>query len=121
MKNLISFKGEDMYKFMTMDRINQIRNQFYSILLELFAHYSQFVGKDQMYNDVTFNVRAFISFGENKAYKDFYNSFFYANTEKQEKLNNQVFLNFIAKQNVASGKEAQTCSIMHFNESIMKF
>ena len=30
-------------------------------------------------------------------------------------------MNFISKQNVASGKEAQTCSIMHFNESIQKF
>ncbi len=72
---------------MTLERINLIRNQFYSVLLELFAHYSQFVGEDQ-FGDKTFNVRAFISFGENKAYKDFYIGFFFANSDKQDKMNN---------------------------------
>jgi hypothetical protein len=38
-KGIISQKYEDAYKFMTMERINQIRNQFYSVLLEMFTHY----------------------------------------------------------------------------------
>jgi hypothetical protein len=80
-KSLLYNKGEDPYKFLTIELINKIRNQFYSVLLELFTHYSQFVGEDQ-FGDKTFNVRAFISFGDNKIYKDFYNGFFYANTEK---------------------------------------
>jgi len=29
-------------------------------------------------------------------------------------------MNFISKQAVSSDKEAQTCSIMHFNESIQR-
>jgi hypothetical protein len=95
-KSLIAYKGDDPYKFMTFERINQIRNQFYSVLLELFAHYSQFVGEDQ-FGDKTFNIRAFLSFGDNKNYKDFYIAFFYANADKQDKLNNQVFLTFISK------------------------
>jgi hypothetical protein len=40
-------------------------------------------------------------------FRQFYNDFFYANSDKHDnKLNNQVFLNFISKQNVASDKQA---------------
>ncbi len=104
-KSLISYKGDNPYQFLTIEKINQIRNQFYSILLELFAHYNQFIGKDS-YDNATFNMKAFISFGDNKTYKEFYNAFFFANTDRQDKLNNQIFLNFISKQNVVSDKEA---------------
>lgn len=103
---------------MTMERINSIRNEFYKVLLELFTHYKQFVSKDP-YGDTTFDVKNFQKISQ-KQFRDFYNAFFYANTEKQDKLNNQVFLNFISKQGVAADREAQTCSIMHFNESIQR-
>ncbi len=71
---------------MTMERINSIRNEFYKVLLELFTHYKQFVSKDA-YGDTTFDVKNFQKISQ-KQFRDFYNAFFYANTEKQDKLNN---------------------------------
>jgi len=41
-----------------LDKINQIRNEFYKVLLELFAYYKEFVGKDS-YGDMTFDIKRF--------------------------------------------------------------
>lgn len=96
-------KNFDAYSFLTMEKINQFRNEFYKVLLELFAFYKELVRKDS-YGDTTFDVKNFLQMS-NKEFRQFYQDFFYANTDKYDnKLNNQVFLNFISKQNVASDK-----------------
>lgn len=43
---------------MSIDKINQIRNAFYTVLLELFAYYKEFVGKDFDY-EPTFDIKRF--------------------------------------------------------------
>lgn len=43
---------------LAIDKINAIRNEFYKVLLELFAYYKEFVGKDQ-FGDTTFDVKRF--------------------------------------------------------------
>ena len=100
LKNLLYSKQQgdksfDAYSFLTMDKINQFRNEFYKVLLELFAFYKELVRKDE-YGDTTFDVKNFLQMS-NREFRQFYQDFFYANTEKHDKLNNQVFLNFISK------------------------
>lgn len=41
-----------------MDKIKQVRSEFYKVLLELFAFYKEFVGKDS-YGDPVFNIKLF--------------------------------------------------------------
>ena len=62
----------------------------------MFAFYKDLVRKDS-YGDTTFDVKNFLQIS-NKEFRQFYHEFFYANSEKHDnKLNNQVFLNFISK------------------------
>jgi hypothetical protein len=42
-----------------MEKINQFRNEFYKVLLELFAFYKELVRKDE-YGDTTFDVKNFL-------------------------------------------------------------
>lgn len=42
----------------SIEKINLIRNEFYKVLLELFAYYKDFVSKDA-YGDTTFDVKRF--------------------------------------------------------------
>lgn len=49
----------DPYAFLTMEKINQFRNEFYKVLLELFAFYKDLVRKDN-YGDTTFDVKHFV-------------------------------------------------------------
>jgi hypothetical protein len=90
-------KNFDAYAFLTMEKINAFRNEFYKVLLELFAFYKDLVRKDQQFGEVTFDVKNFLQMS-NKEFRQFYQDFFYANCDgKHDKLNNQVFLNFISK------------------------
>lgn len=41
-----------------MEAINKIRNEFYSVLLELFAFYKEFIGKEPD-GEKTFDVKRF--------------------------------------------------------------
>jgi hypothetical protein len=41
-----------------MDKIKMVRSEFYKVLLELFAFYKEFVGKDS-YGDPVFNIKLF--------------------------------------------------------------
>jgi|LauGreDrversion4_2_1035121.scaffolds.fasta_scaffold684383_1 hypothetical protein len=64
LKNLLYTKQQgdknfDAYSFLTMDKINQFRNEFYKVLLELFAFYKELVRKDE-YGDTTFDVKNFL-------------------------------------------------------------
>ncbi len=42
----------------SMEKINQIRNAFYTVLLEIFAYYKEFVGKD-VDGEPTFDIKRF--------------------------------------------------------------
>jgi hypothetical protein len=68
------------------------------VLLELFAYYKEFVNKD-VYGDTVFDIRRFCQVSK-KEYKQFYLDFFYANSDKQDKLSNTLFTNFISLQAV---------------------
>lgn len=46
-------------QLLSMQAINNIRNAFYSTLLELFAYYKEFVGKDPD-GEITFDIKRFI-------------------------------------------------------------
>jgi hypothetical protein len=43
---------------LTLESIGKIRDQFYRVLLELFAYYKEFVGKDP-FGDATFDIKRF--------------------------------------------------------------
>lgn len=69
-----------------MEKVNAIRNEFYKVLLELFTYYKEFVAKDN-YGDTTFDVKRFTQISK-KEFRQFYIDFFYANSDRQDKLNN---------------------------------
>lgn len=96
---------------LALDKINLIRNEFYKVLLELFANYKEFVNKDP-YGDTVFDIRLFCQVSK-KEYKQFYIDFFFANSDKQDKLSNTLFTNFISQQAV-NDKHNLECSIIHF-------
>lgn len=100
-----------------LDKINLIRNEFYKVLLELFAYYKEFVNKDA-YGDTIFDIKRFCQVSK-KEYKPFYMEFFFANSDKPDKLSNMLFTNFISLQAV-NDKQNFECSIIHFQESINK-
>ena len=96
---------------MSLDKINLIRNEFYKVLLELFEYYKEFVGKD-LYGDTTFDIKRFCQLS-NKQFRQFYQDFFFANSDRMYKLNNQIFMNFISLQAVNNQQNLE-CSVMHF-------
>jgi len=83
---------------LSMAAISSIRNAFYSVLLELFAYYKEFVGKDSD-GEAIFDIKRFCQIS-NKQYRyfsmlnfcrDFYQQFFFNTTEKTDKLANGLF------------------------------
>lgn len=75
--------------------IREIRNAFYNVLLELFAYYKEFVGKDAD-GEVSFDIKRFCQLS-NKQYREFYQQFFFTNSEKADRLANGLFQNFISQ------------------------
>ena len=114
-------KSEDT---LSSEKIELIRKAFYSVLLELFAYYKEFVGKDNSIfggdtYETTFDVKRFCQIS-NKQYRDFYQQFFFGASEsKPERLSNQLFMNFISQQTVNNYNNIQ-CAVIHFNESVQK-
>lgn len=44
---------------LSKEAIQEIRNAFYQVLLELFAYYNEFVRKDE-FGDVSFDIKRFM-------------------------------------------------------------
>jgi hypothetical protein len=63
-------KQENPSQLLSHKAIELIRAAFYCTLLELFAYYKEFVGKDPD-GEITFDIKRFMQIS-NKQYKEFY-------------------------------------------------
>lgn len=70
--------------------IKELRYAFYDVLVELFAYYKDLVSRDSD-GDMIFDTKRFFQFSK-KQYREFYQQFFFAGSEKIEsRLTNGLF------------------------------